>query len=981
MKSVFQKILIALLAILWGISSVQAQSVNMSRYIILTVEKGADILLDIAADAASTPIKIVSGDKEQTITVGTSWTGVKSYTAGDATMTVYGDALKLDCSKNGAKVTGLNTSSNAQLQVLFCYKDSISSLDLSNNEELKSLHCFGDKLTSLDVSKNKQLQWLKCHDNRLTTIDVSHNTQLKYMTCYGNDFTVAALDNIYCLLPDRAGQKAGEIQPLLNASSPEKNKVLATNGNNAIARNWKVQCSQNGSLITGFTGTKQCGGGSGVNMDRYITLTVVSGEEISLNFFADADNTPIKIVSGTKEQTITVGTSWTGMNKYITDGSTMTVYGNVQKFSCGGNGKNITGLDVSHNSQLTILYCDKNAIISLNVSGNTELKNLDCKENAIASLDLSNCKQLKWVYCNKNALTSLNVSKCEQLELLKCYDNKLTSLDVSNNAMLKMLYCEENALTSLDVSRNTELISLYCQQNSISSLNLGSNTKLRILFCYENALNSLDVSKCTQLEWLYCADNPISTLDISHNKHLNTLYCYGNSFTTAALDDIYCSLPDRKGKSKGDIAPLLNASSADKSKVLATNGNNAAIRGWKAIYYEGNSEITGFTGTKQCGGGSGVNMDRYITLTVDKGKDISLSVYASADNTPIKIVSGDKEYTFNTGAGWTKMSKYTAGAGTMTIYGNVWQFNCHDNASNITGLDASNNAKLQTLICNNNAIASLNVSGNTDLIGLYCLGNALTTLDVSKNMKLTNLYCYENSLTTLDIGNNTELAFLDCRSNKLTSLDVSKNKKLKTLDCRANKLTAIDVSNNTELESFHCSENALSTLDLSHNSELNSLYCYGNNFTTAAFDDIYCSLPNRGGQAIIGLIQPLLNASSPDKDKVLATNGNNAAIRNWALTYYENDAEITGFTGTHQCGGGTGIDETKDLPSLAVYPNPVKDILNIVADKPVHSIRIYNVYGTEVAHATDTNSINVSHLPAGVYMVRADGKTTRIIKE
>ena len=680
MKSVFQKILIALLAILWGISSVQAQSVNMSRYITLTVEKGADILLDIAADAANTPIKIVSGDKEQTITVGTSWTGVKSYTAGDATMTVYGDVLKLDCSKNGAKVTGLNTSSNAQLQVLFCYKDSISSLDLSNNEELKSLHCFGDKLTSLDIIKNKQLQWLKCHDNRLTTIDVSHNTQLKYMTCYGNDFTTAALDDIYCSLPNRGGQKAGEIQPLLNASSPEKNKVLATNGNNAIARNWKVQYSQNGSVITGFTGTKQCGGGSGVNMDRYITLTVVSGEEINLNLFADADNTPIKIVSGTKEQTITVGTSWTGMNKYITDGSTMTVYGNVQKFSCGGNGKNITGLDVSHNSQLTILYCDKNAIISLNVSGNTELKNLDCKENAITSLDLSNCKQLKWVYCNKNALTSLNVSECEQLELLKCYENKLTSLDVGNNAMLKMLYCEENALTSLDVSRNTELISLYCQQNSISSLNLGSNTKLRILFCYENALNSLDVSKCTQLEWLYCADNPISTLDISHNKHLNTLYCYGNSFTTAALDDIYCSLPDRKGKSKGDIAPLLNASSADKSKVLATNGNNAAIRGWKAIYYEGNSEITG-------------------------------------------------------------------------------------------------------------------------------------------------------------------------------------------------------------------------------------------------------------------------------------------------------------FTGTHQCGGSTSIDEAKGLPALAVYPNPVKDILNIISDTPVHSIRIYNVYGTEVLRVADTNSIDVSHLPAGVYMVRADGKVTRIIKE
>ena len=99
------------------------------------------------------------------------------------------------------------------------------------------------------------------------------------------------------------------------------------------------------------------------------------------------------------------------------------------------------------------------------------------------------------------------------------------------------------------------------------------------------------------------------------------------------------------------------------------------------------------------------------------------------------------------------------------------------------------------------------------------------------------------------------------------------------------------------------------------------------------------------------------------------------------MQYFGDDAEITGFTGTHQCGGGTGIDETKSLPALAVYPNPVKDVLNIANDKPVHSIRIYNVYGTEVAQAANTKSINVSHLPAGVYMVHADGKVTRIIKE
>ncbi|MBF0976912.1 MAG: T9SS type A sorting domain-containing protein, partial [Bacteroidetes bacterium] len=41
----------------------------------------------------------------------------------------------------------------------------------------------------------------------------------------------------------------------------------------------------------------------------------------------------------------------------------------------------------------------------------------------------------------------------------------------------------------------------------------------------------------------------------------------------------------------------------------------------------------------------------------------------------------------------------------------------------------------------------------------------------------------------------------------------------------------------------------------------------------------------------------------------------------------------------------------------------------------------YNVYGQEVAQATDADSINVKNLPAGVYIVNADGKIAKVIKE
>ena len=919
MKSVFQKILIALLAILWGVSSVQAQSVNMSRYITLTVKEGADIKLDLWADAAGTPVKIVSGNQEKTITVGKDWIGYKGYAAGAGTMTIYGNVLRFDCNSNDDNITALDISHNTELTVLYCYK------------------------------------------NALNTLDVSHNNKLKVLYCYGNKFTTAVIDDIFCSLPDMKGQKSGEIQPALDDSSPDNNIVLAANGKNATDKNWKIRYFDDNSDITGFKGTKQCGGG--VDMSRYITLTVKKGEKIHLNIWAEAADTPIKVVSGDKEQTVTVGTAWTGYRKYTAGEGSMTVYGKVLKFDCNENMENITGLDVSHNTQLAFLDCGSNSLTALDVSNNKELVNLGCGSNSLSSLDVKNNTKLEWFDCKDNSLTSLDVTKNTQLKWLGCNDNSISMLDIKNNTMLRILYCYNNSLTSLDVANNKQLQGLYCQDNN---------------------------------------------------------------FATEALDDIFCSLPDRKGTTNGIAQLLFDASSSDKSKILAANGSNATNKNWKVQYFGDDADITGFTGTKQCGGGSGVNMDRYITLAVDKGKDIYLSVYASADNTPIKVVSGDKEYTFNAGIGWTKMSQYTAGAGTMTIYGNVLRFNCSKNGTKITGLDVGHNTDLVNLLCYENAILTLDVSKNTQLEYLrcdknqistidlkncpslkvlICGTNTISTLDVSKNNELEWLMCDDNSIKSLDVSKKPKLTILNCQSNKITSLNVSNNPKLTSLQCydnsitslnvaestlleelycERNKIETLDISRNTALKTFDCSNNLITAIDASKNTKLTELTCYGNPLTSAALDDMYCLLPTVTGTTDYGDpigIYPLYNSDDANSAVVIASNGKNATDKKWKIAYYESADNITGFTGTHKCGGGTGIGETKSLPALAVYPNPVKDVLNIATDKPVHSIRIYNVYGTEVAQAANTKSINVSHLPAGVYMVRADGKVTRIIKE
>lgn len=81
----------------------------------------------------------------------------------------------------------------------------------------------------------------------------------------------------------------------------------------------------------------------------------------------------------------------------------------------------------------------------------------------------------------------------------------------------------------------------------------------------------------------------------------------------------------------------------------------------------------------------------------------------------------------------------------------------------------------------------------------------------------------------------------------------------------------------------------------------------------------------------------------------------------------------------------TGFDNN----SFSLYPNPVKDILNIGYSKAIKSVAVYNMLGQEVAaKATDITmtQINMSNLSKGTYLVKVVAedsatKTIKIVKE
>lgn len=110
-------------------------------------------------------------------------------------------------------------------------------------------------------------------------------------------------------------------------------------------------------------------------------------------------------------------------------------------------------------------------------------------------------------------------------------------------------------------------------------------------------------------------------------------------------------------------------------------------------------------------------------------------------------------------------------------------------------------------------------------------------------------------------------------------------------------------------------------------------------------------------------------------------------------TYYFWVKSICGNTQTDWASGGSFTtqmlsSESFSIKNLKLYPNPVKDILNLSLDKEITTVSINNLLGQEVFTKTvnsNETSIDVAGLAAGTYLVKVTSnnevKTVKIIKQ
>ncbi len=214
----------------------------------------------------------------------------------------------------------------------------------------------------------------------------------------------------------------------------------------------------------------------------------------------------------------------------ITDMSGIQEFDNLQVLNCQDN--SITTLTVTALADLESLYCSLNSITMLNITGLANLRTLYCSENNLSAINFTGLADLRDLKCNGNAMSSLSVTNLVDLSVLECSNNNLTTLDLTGLGHLEILVCRQNYLTALDFTGLEYLVSMDCSDNQITTLDLSGCPAFNELDCSQNALTLINIKNgSTQIydvttapnDWSGNTDLEFICIDESETATVNTI--------------------------------------------------------------------------------------------------------------------------------------------------------------------------------------------------------------------------------------------------------------------------------------------------------------------------------------------------------------------------------------------------------------------------------------------------------------------------
>ncbi|MDD2984956.1 T9SS type A sorting domain-containing protein [Flavobacterium sp.] len=236
----------------------------------------------------------------------------------------------------------------------------------------------------------------------------------------------------------------------------------------------------------------------------------------------------------------------------------------------------------------------------------------------------------------------------------------------------------------------------------------------------------------------------------------------------------------------------------------------------------------------------------------------------------------------------------------------------------------------------------------------------LTGIEYFTNLQY--LYINVNQITSVNLSTLTNLIQFRCDNNNLSDLDLTGLINLVGLNFSNNNITEINFSLLPNINQVVCNNNLLSELDFSSNPLFTKLYCSNNNLTSLTIKN--------------GINQDFSNVNFNDCWKTGNPNLTTICADESELVAVQNFLDNCGSAQTITVNSDCNLSNQEFKKSkVAIYPNPVNDVLNInLENSIISSVTIFNTLGQKVYFSYSTTSqINVSKLEAGAYFLKVDG--------
>ncbi len=453
-----------------------------------------------------------------------------------------------------------------------------------------------------------------------------------------------------------------------------------------------------------------------------------------------------------------------------------------------------------------------------------------------------------------------------------------------------------------------------------------------------------------------------------NNPHLEYFYYFKDNLSSANLEALYMSLPDRNGIGWGELHLSQEENVADagdnilKSNAFITQKNNwrvCSFAAWSGELYERmHWSLTDALATTHL-----IPAITFQTKTTANMTDLQIGIMDTpewpwyviesfirvddgTDNyKSLEVISYDTDRNFEENAPELTI-KGTGTTGVVKIYGALVS---HFKTNQIRSLNLNNIKNLRYL-------STQNSSDLTELLGINQQKH-LNFLDLRGNNNL--LYLNVNAcdeLKTLWVGGCRSLSELWFTKTNLELLDIGQcvslpRKKTSTLS-DATKLSQVFAEN---LDWDAC--------------ELDAFY-----------DDLRPSPPSPG---LISVDDSGYSTPSNDwagSNKTIAT-GNGWDVSRWD----DIQSEYIQLNGD---GGGciTGISQEEAAKFIFVFPNPATDVVNItlVPNLNAESLQVIDVTGITVfsipvSPSESEYQINISNYAKGIYLIRLGNVTQKLL--